>query len=45
FYILPLLVTQAVLDINYIVLIHNINKYSHYLSRILIVFLIILVSL
>ncbi|KAK1468016.1 hypothetical protein CCUS01_06720, partial [Colletotrichum cuscutae] len=32
-YILPLLATRAVLSIIYIVLIHSISKYSHYLTR------------
>ncbi|KAK1487486.1 hypothetical protein CABS01_12965, partial [Colletotrichum abscissum] len=40
FYILPLLITRAVLDINYIVLIYSINKYSYYLDRLF--FLIII---
>ncbi|UQC89321.1 uncharacterized protein CLUP02_14850, partial [Colletotrichum lupini] len=39
FYILPLLAARAVLDINYIVLIYSINRYSYYLDRL--IFLII----
>ncbi|KAK1457375.1 hypothetical protein CMEL01_15855, partial [Colletotrichum melonis] len=33
FYILPLLAARAVLDIVSTVLIHDISRYSHYLSR------------
>ncbi|KAI3529732.1 hypothetical protein CSPX01_15302, partial [Colletotrichum filicis] len=33
FFILPLLVARAVLNIDYIVFIHSINRYSHYLDR------------
>ncbi|UQC88957.1 uncharacterized protein CLUP02_14484, partial [Colletotrichum lupini] len=33
FYILPLLAARAILNINYTVLIHSINIYSHRLDR------------
>ncbi|KAI3549685.1 hypothetical protein CSPX01_02336, partial [Colletotrichum filicis] len=33
FYILPLLATRAILNINYIILVYSINKYSYYLNK------------
>ncbi|UQC87601.1 uncharacterized protein CLUP02_13119, partial [Colletotrichum lupini] len=33
FLFLPLLAARAILDIDYTVVIHSINRYSHYLDR------------